>query len=93
LKRLTRIAEQPPADQRAVLKLAHAMLDTRRRSALNILSGKKRKPGQVSPWSGFFLPRVNCRESRAAYVVKLGNKIFSQSRPSFLKQSSVTKQL
>jgi transcriptional regulator with XRE-family HTH domain len=33
LKRLTRIAELPPADQRAVLKLVDAMLDTRRRSA------------------------------------------------------------
>ena len=32
LKRLTRIAELPPADQRAVLKLVDAMLDTRRRS-------------------------------------------------------------
>ena len=33
LKRLRRIAELPPADQRAVLKLVDAMLDTRRRSA------------------------------------------------------------
>ncbi len=33
LKRLQRIAELPPADQRAVLKLVDAMLDTRRRSA------------------------------------------------------------
>ena len=32
LKRLTRIAELPPADQRAVLKLIDAMLDTHRRS-------------------------------------------------------------
>ena len=34
LKRLQRIEELPPADQRAVLKLVEAMLDTRRRSAL-----------------------------------------------------------
>lgn len=33
LKRLRRIEELPPADQRAVLKLVDAMLDTRRRSA------------------------------------------------------------
>lgn len=33
LKRLQRIEELPPADQRAVLKLVDAMLDTRRRSA------------------------------------------------------------
>jgi transcriptional regulator with XRE-family HTH domain len=32
LKRLRRIEELPPADQRAVLKLVDAMLDTRRRS-------------------------------------------------------------
>lgn len=32
LKRLRRIEELPPADQRAVLKLVNAMLDTRRRS-------------------------------------------------------------
>ena len=32
LKRLQRIEELPPADQRAVLKLVDAMLDTRRRS-------------------------------------------------------------
>jgi hypothetical protein len=31
LKRLQRIAELPPADQRAVLKLVDAMLETRRR--------------------------------------------------------------
>jgi hypothetical protein len=31
LKRLQRIAEFPPADQRAVLKLVDAMLETRRR--------------------------------------------------------------
>ena len=30
-KRLQRIAELPPADQRAVLKLVDAMLETRRR--------------------------------------------------------------
>ncbi len=34
LKRLRRIEELPPADQRAVLKLVDAMLDTRRRSTL-----------------------------------------------------------
>ena len=33
LKRLRRIEEPPPADQRAVLKLVDAMLDTRRRTA------------------------------------------------------------
>lgn len=33
LKRLRRIEELPPADQRAVLKLVDAMLDTRRRAA------------------------------------------------------------
>jgi len=33
LKRLRRIEELPPADQRAVLKLVDAMLDTRRRVA------------------------------------------------------------
>lgn len=33
LKRLQRIEELPPADQRAVLKLVDAMLETRRRSA------------------------------------------------------------
>lgn len=33
LKRLQRIAELPPADQRAVLKLVDAMVDTRRRAA------------------------------------------------------------
>jgi transcriptional regulator with XRE-family HTH domain len=33
LKRLQRIEELPPADQRAVLKLVDAMLDTRRRAA------------------------------------------------------------
>lgn len=33
LKRLQRIEELPPSDQRAVLKLVDAMLDTRRRSA------------------------------------------------------------
>jgi transcriptional regulator with XRE-family HTH domain len=32
LKRLQRVAELPPADQRAVLKLVDAMLDTRRRA-------------------------------------------------------------
>jgi transcriptional regulator with XRE-family HTH domain len=32
LKRLQRIEELPPADQRAVLKLVDAMIDTRRRS-------------------------------------------------------------
>ena len=32
LKRLGRVEELPPADQRAVLKLVDAMLDTRRRS-------------------------------------------------------------
>jgi transcriptional regulator with XRE-family HTH domain len=33
LKRLRRIEELPPADQRAVLKLVDAMIDTRRRAA------------------------------------------------------------
>ena len=33
LKRLQRIAELPPADQRAVLKVVDAMIDTRRRTA------------------------------------------------------------
>jgi hypothetical protein len=33
LKRLQRIEELPPADQRAVLKLVDALLDTRRRTA------------------------------------------------------------
>jgi hypothetical protein len=33
LKRLRRVEELPPADQRAVLKLVEAMLETRRRSA------------------------------------------------------------
>jgi transcriptional regulator with XRE-family HTH domain len=33
LKRLRRIEELPPADQRAVLKLVDAMLETRRRTA------------------------------------------------------------
>ncbi len=33
LKRLRRIEELPPADQRAVLKLVDAMIDTRRRTA------------------------------------------------------------
>lgn len=33
LKRLQRIEELPPADQRAVLKLVDAMLETRRRTA------------------------------------------------------------
>jgi transcriptional regulator with XRE-family HTH domain len=33
LKRLRRVEDLPPADQRAVLKLVDAMLDTRRRSA------------------------------------------------------------
>ena len=32
LKRFRRIKERPPADQRAVLKLVDAMLETRRRS-------------------------------------------------------------
>jgi hypothetical protein len=32
LKRLRRVEELPPADQRAVLKLVDAMLDTRRRA-------------------------------------------------------------
>lgn len=42
LKRLRRVAELPPADQRAVLKLVDAMLDTRRRSAA-APRGAKRK--------------------------------------------------
>lgn len=33
IKRLRRVEELPPADQRAVLKLVDAMLETRRRSA------------------------------------------------------------
>ncbi len=32
LKRLRRVEELPPADQRAVLKLVDAMLETRRRT-------------------------------------------------------------
>jgi transcriptional regulator with XRE-family HTH domain len=39
LKRLQRIEELPPADQRAVLKLVDAMLETRRRSTP---TGRKR---------------------------------------------------
>jgi transcriptional regulator with XRE-family HTH domain len=42
LKRLQRIEELPPADQRAVLKLVDAMLDTRRHSTPPPRS--KRKP-------------------------------------------------
>ncbi len=40
LKRLQRIEELPPADQRAVLKLVDAMLETRRRSTP---TGRKRQ--------------------------------------------------
>jgi len=43
LKRLQRIEELPPADQRAVLKLVDAMLDTRRRATPP--RTKKRKVG------------------------------------------------
>jgi transcriptional regulator with XRE-family HTH domain len=43
LKRLRRIEELPPADQRAVLKLVDAMLDTRRRSAPASPARAKRK--------------------------------------------------
>lgn len=43
LKRLQRIEELPPADQRAVLKLVDAMLDTRRRATPPRV--KKRKVG------------------------------------------------
>jgi len=42
LKRLRRIEELPPADQRAVLKLVDAMLDTRRRSAPAPRSAKRK---------------------------------------------------
>lgn len=42
LKRLRRIAELPPADQRAVLKLVDAMLDTRRRSTPALRSTKRK---------------------------------------------------
>lgn len=41
LKRLTRIAELPPADQRAVLKLVDAMLDTHRRSTPPLRAKRK----------------------------------------------------
>lgn len=41
LKRLRRVEELPPADQRAVLKLVDAMLETRRRTAP--VSRSKRK--------------------------------------------------
>jgi hypothetical protein len=40
MKRLQRIEELPPADQRAVLKLVDAMIDTRRRATP---SGPKRR--------------------------------------------------
>lgn len=43
LKRLQRIEELPPADQRAVLKLVDVMLDTRRRATPP--RTKKRKVG------------------------------------------------
>ena len=42
LKRLRRIEELPPADQRAVLKLVDAMLDTRRRSTPAPRSAKRK---------------------------------------------------
>jgi hypothetical protein len=42
LKRLRRVEELPPADQRAVLKLVDAMLETRRRTA-PATSARKRK--------------------------------------------------
>jgi len=42
LKRLQRIEELPPADQRAVLKLVDAMLDTRRRSTPPPRSAKRK---------------------------------------------------
>jgi transcriptional regulator with XRE-family HTH domain len=42
LKRLRRIEELPPADQRAVLKLVDAMLDTRRRSTPAARSAKRK---------------------------------------------------
>ena len=41
LKRLRRIEELPPADQRAVLKLVDAMLETRRRTAPTPRAKKK----------------------------------------------------
>jgi hypothetical protein len=41
LKRLQRIEELPPADQRAVLKLVDALLDTRRRSTPPTRSKRK----------------------------------------------------
>ena len=42
LKRLRRLEELPPADQRAVLKLVDAMLDTRRRSTPAPRSAKRK---------------------------------------------------
>lgn len=42
LKRLQRIEELPPADQRAVLKLVDAMLDRRRRSTPAPRSAKRK---------------------------------------------------
>jgi transcriptional regulator with XRE-family HTH domain len=41
LKRLRRVEELPPADQRAVLKLVDAMLETRRRTAPAVRTKKK----------------------------------------------------
>lgn len=43
LKRVRRIEELPPADQRAVLELVDAMLDTRRRSTPAVPARAKRK--------------------------------------------------
>ena len=42
LKRLRRVEELPPADQRAVLKLVDAMLETRRRSTPPIPARKRK---------------------------------------------------
>lgn len=47
LKRLRRIEELPPADQRAVVKLVDAMLETRRRSAP--ASAKRRRTSCLEP--------------------------------------------
>lgn len=41
LKRLRRVEELPPADQRAVLKLVDAMLETRRRTTPPARSKRK----------------------------------------------------
>ena len=48
LKRLRRVEELPPADQRAVLKLVDAMLETRRRTAPSPRSKRKAAKDQRS---------------------------------------------